>query len=144
MKNLWAEYCTVTTRTLCETVLQNIVLFRLTHDVKSLRILLYCHDWRMMWNRCADCCTVTTQPLCETAWQNMVLSRLAHECEIVLQIILLTRLPRDVKPLSRLLYCDNSHTIWNSCADYCTIMTYTQCETVGHIIVLSRLVHNVK
>ena len=74
----------------------------------------------------------------------MVLSRLTHECEIVLEIILLTRLPRDVKPLSRLLYCGNSHTIWNRCADYCTITTYTQCETVGHIIVLSRLAHNVK
>jgi hypothetical protein len=64
----------------------------------------------------------------KTCEQNIVLSRLVHY----------------VKPFCRILYCFDSHTMWNRSACYCTVMTHAWCETFVQIIALSRLKHYVK
>ena len=49
-----------------------------------------------------------------------------------------------VKPICRILYCFDSHTMWYRSAYYCTVTTDAWCETIAQIFVLSRLKHYVK
>lgn len=64
----------------------------------------------------------------KTCEQNIVLSRLVHY----------------LKPICRIVYCFDSHTMWNRSAYYCTVTTDTWCENIVQIVVLSRLKHFVK
>jgi hypothetical protein len=50
----------------------------------------------------------------------------------------------DVKPLCRMLYCTDSHTMQIRCAFNNTVTTHAQCGTILHQIVLSRLTHDFK
>ena len=113
--NRGAEFCTVPTP---------------RHDMKPLCRMLYCPDSHTMQIHHAFNYTVKTHAQYGTIVHKIVLSRLT----------------RDVKALWRTLYCHKSHSMWNlleqyhivtthtectnRCAEYCTVMICSQCETI--------------
>ena len=60
------------------------------------------------------------------------------------QNIVLSGLVYYVKPICRILYCFDSHTMWNRSAYYCTVTTHAWCETAWQNMLLSQLTHDVK
>ena len=131
--NRCVEYCTVTTQALCETAVHIIVLSQLTHYVKLLCWILHCHISHKIWNRRAIYFTFTIV-------QNVIQSRHTG-CETFVHNNLLSRSAQKVKPLCRILYCHDSSTMLNLCAENCTVTTSTPCETFVQNSVLSRLTH---
>jgi len=45
--------------------------------------------------------------------------------------IVLSERTCDVNPFGKLLYCQDTNIMSNRCAELCTAMTCTQCETIG-------------
>jgi hypothetical protein len=142
------QYCTLTTHTLCETVVLNIALSHLTQNMKMSCILLYLHY-------CTECysiksnisrdstifctkfsysvCFVTVQYytkrfsfLCRT-WEYIIVNKIFTSCVrrdwITICTIVQVQFPTGSETLCRILLFHDS----------------SLCETVVHIIVLSRL-----
>jgi hypothetical protein len=131
--NRCVEYCTVTTKAVCETAVHIIVLSQLTHYAKLLCWILHCHISHKIWNRRAIYFMFTIV-------QNVIQSRHTGWATFV-HNNLLSRSAQKVKPLCRILYCHDLSTMWNLCTENCTVTTNTQCETFVHNRVLSRLTH---
>ena len=73
-------------------------------------------------HHCTECYSVTAHTRCETVVHNNLLSWFAQE----------------VTPLSRILYCQDSHMSWNRCVECCIVPTHTRCKFIMHLIILSR------
>jgi hypothetical protein len=136
MWNRCTHYCTVTTHTLCETVVTSCV----RRDWVRFCTMVKVHDGFIFCVRRDSAIFSTT--VSHSVWVVTVQYSDLVTFTIV-QNLTQSRRTQDVKPLFTIFYSHDPHKKWNRCVEYCTVTTQALCETDVHIIVLSRLTHAV-